>query len=350
MNILFYQDLPSINSTLLTWTLCEELRLRGHHVDYGKPASEHYKGVKYDWVHGAGQDTWEALNFARVIGARCHIHLEGVAYWRIGYENAVDWGYDRNHTPNEIEYFTNQYKQWMSAAFEADSCTVNGIRQIETIEWMFGKKLPNCYLMCCGADTRYALALPGYKKQNYMVTISRLEPCKKVFMIAESLGILKKRGFDVPPWVIIGYGTNAHVAKLISICRENSITFSLSSCFGATKWSWIKKSKLMLAGWMGIPPAEGIVCRIPVLSFAHVDILEMFEDTIWFADNPESYASRIEFLLNPENQNEIKTKNNYAIDRLLDIDRHGQNELYATTQERAAKKYSEIFMEEKLIF
>ena len=100
MKILFYQDLPSVRSTLLTWTLCEELRLRGHHVDYAKISPENYKGIKYDWVHGSGIDSWPALKFARAIGAKCHIHLEGVAHWRIGYESAISWGYDRDHTPD----------------------------------------------------------------------------------------------------------------------------------------------------------------------------------------------------------------------------------------------------------
>ena len=98
MKILFYQDLPSINSTLLTWTLAEELRLRGHTVHYGKqPLLAHY-----DYVHGAGQDSWDAIEAAKKLGAKCHIHLEGVAYWRMGADHATDWGYDRDHTPKEI--------------------------------------------------------------------------------------------------------------------------------------------------------------------------------------------------------------------------------------------------------
>ena len=35
MRILFYQDPPNINSTLLTWTLAEEMRLLGHKVYWG---------------------------------------------------------------------------------------------------------------------------------------------------------------------------------------------------------------------------------------------------------------------------------------------------------------------------
>lgn len=337
MKILFYQDPPSINSTLLTWTLCEELRLRGHYVDYGRPDPN--KSLKYDWVHGAGQDSWPALHFARKIGARCHIHLEGVAYWRIGVENAMDWGYDRNHTPSEIEVFTKQYKDWMSAAFSAQSCTANGPKQFETISQMFDKELPNFYSMHCGADARYAVTLPDWNKENYMVTVSRLEPNKKVFKIAEALAILKKRGIDIPPWVIIGYGTQEQILKLQEFCKKNAIVFSLRSCFGAEKWYWIKRAKLMLCGWMGIPPAEGIMCRIPVLSYSDIDIDRSYEDTIWFADDPEEYADKVEYLLDPDDLD----KTMYALDRLLDRDRHGKGELYANTQPRAALQYEKIF-------
>jgi len=346
MKILFYIDLPSVQSTLLAWTLCEELRLRGHHVDYGKLSLENYKGIKYDWVFGAGMDSWPALKFARKNGAKCHIHLEGVAYFRIGVEKAIDWGYDRNHTEEEIESFRKQYSDWMSAAFEADSCTVNGIKQIVTIEKMFDAKLPNCYTMCCGVDMRYAVTLPPYPRQQYMITASRLEPAKKVFMIAEALAVLKRRGFDVPPWMIVGYGTQEQYQRLASFCEKNAIVVALQHCYGAAKWYWIKRAQIMLAGWMGIPPAEGIICKTPVLSFDNVDIIEMFDDTIWFAEdnNSEDYADKIEFLLNPENQDEIQVKNDYAVDRLVDSNRHGRGELYANTQTRAAAQYEKIFM------
>ena len=344
MKILRYQDLPPLNGTLLTWTLCEELRLRGHHVDYGKP--EYHPSLKYDWVWAYGVDSWPALEFARKIGAKFYIHLEGVAYWRIGYESAKQWGYDKELPKGEIEQWRKFYCSWMSAAFEADSCTVNGAKQINAIEWLFKKKLPNCYTMCCGTDARYALTLPEYNRQGYMITVSRIEPAKRVFLIAEALGILKKRGVNLPHWVIIGYGNLEQREKLTSVCKENAIAFWLHPCFGAEKWFWIKRAKLMLAGWMGIPPSEGIVCRTPVLSINDIDIVEQYDDTIFWAENndPKDYADKIEFLLDPENQNEIETKNGYAFDRLMDINRHGRDELYANTQLRAASQHEKIWM------
>ena len=350
MKILFYQDLPSVQSTLLTWTLCEELRLRGHHVDYGKisPLSrESYKGIKYDWIHGAGTDSWEALNFARVIGAKCHIHLEGVAHWRIGYESATSWGYDKDHTPEEIENWKKYYISWMSAAFKADSCTVNGKKQIEMIEWMFGKKLPNCYTMCCGVDARYALTIPDYSRQNYMVTISRLEPNKHVNAIAKALGILKNRGYDIPFWVIIGYGTPEQYINFKNICDKNGIAYMLRFCFGAEKWYWVKKAKLMLCGlMMWLPISEAIITKTPVLIMDDSEVHAMYEDTVWYAErnNLEDYADKIEFLLNPENEKKIIEKEKYAFDRLMDTNRHGYGELYANTQHRAAEQYEKIFM------
>ena len=341
MKILFYQDLPSVNSTLLTWTLCEELRLRGHHVDYGKIPPENYKGLKYDWVHGAGTDSWDALNFARLIGAKCHIHLEGVAHWRIGYESATSWGYDRDHTQEEIQQFINQYISWMSAAFDADSCTVNGKKQIKMIEWMFGKKLPNCHTMCCGVDARYALSLPEYPRQDYMVTLSRLEPNKHIMMIAEAIAILKDRGFDVPPWIIVGYGTQEQYQRLADFCEEHAIIYGLHPCFGAEKWLWIKRAKLMLCGWMGIPPAEGIICKTPVIAFDDPEMHAMYEDTVWWAErnNVEDYADQIEWLLDSEHACEISNHSDDSFDKLLN------GELYANTQNRAAEQYEKLFME-----
>lgn len=332
MRILFYQDLPSINSTLLTWTLVEELRLRGHTVHYGKQPLLSY----YDWVHGAGQDSWGAIEIAKELGAKCHIHLEGVAYWRMGTDNAIDWGYEQNHSSEEIEMFRRNYQNWMSAAYEANSCSINGVNQLKTVEDdLFKRKsLPNCHIISCGADNRYARTLPDWDRENYMITVSRLEPNKKVFMIAEALMLLKKHGVDVPLWVIVGYGTSQQIQRLINILGVE-IKFKLIPCFGAEKWRWIKRARLMLCGWMGIPPAEGLLCDTPVLSFDHPDIVEMYGDAICFAEdnNIKEYAEHLAWMLDYPTVALEVTKQGKA--KLL------RGDFYACTQETLAKYYSE---------
>jgi len=322
-------------------------------VDYGKPDPK--LDLSFDWVHGSGDDSWPALNYARKIGARCHIHLEGVAYWRIGYENAIDWGYDHLLSQTEIKKWKHHYKEWMSAAYEADSCTVNGANQVKAIEWMFSEKLQNCNLISCGADARFALTLPDWPKLNYMVTVSRLDPNKKVFLIAKALALLVDRGIKLPPWMIIGYGAKEQYDQIIDICKDK-VDIWWRFNYGAAKWRWIKRARMMLCGWSGIPPAEGILCKVPVLSFNHPDIVEMYEDTIWWAqDNSiESYAEKVHWLLEktepiketgvPE-WNEVSRKNVHALNRLTGrLKFEGQPELYACTQETCAKRYEKIFM------
>lgn len=336
MKILFYQDPPSLNSTLLNWTLAEELRLLGHVVHVGKrPLSK-----KYDWIRSGGINSWDAIDLARSNNTRVHIHLEGVPYWRIGLEPAIKWGYPRNLETEEIRNYRRHYVAWMSAAYAADSCSVNGKNQVTAIEeGLFeGKKLPNRYIMSCGADARFALTLPDIEKENYMITVSRLEPNKKVFMIAEALILLKKKGYSVPPWVVVGYGTKAQNNKLIDICQQHDIKLRINPCFGAEKWILIKKSRLMLQGWSGIPPAEGLLCKTPVLSFDHPDIVEMYEDTIyWAKDNDiKDYADKIEWILDRIDID--KTKVLAGLDRLMN------NELYACTQQQLAINYEKIFM------
>lgn len=339
MKILFYQDLPSINSTLLTWTLCEELRLLGHTVHYGKqPLLQ-----EYDWVHGYGKDSWEALRIAKRLKAKCHIHLEGVAYWRIGVENATDWGYERNHTQEEIDNFRGYYISWMSAAYEANSCSVNGANQVKTIENSLfnGKPLPNCHRLSCGVDSRYSDTLrPYYIKKWQMVTASRLEENKKVFMIAEALAKLDTE--KLPIWTIIGYGSKSQTERLISFCNEHKIKMRLKPCFGAEKWKIINDSCLMLQGWSGIPPSEGLMCKTPVISFNHEDIVEMYDDSIyWAKDNDtEDMASKIEELLK-----NVTNSNNSWLDTVTEDGKQKllNGRLYACTQNQAAKKYIEIF-------
>ena len=99
MNILFYHDPPpTISSTHLTWTLGQELILLGHNVMYGQfSCVEDLKGV-FDWVYVSGEASHKGVVFARYIGARVHVHLEGLAHWRVGAETAASWGFNNEPT------------------------------------------------------------------------------------------------------------------------------------------------------------------------------------------------------------------------------------------------------------
>ncbi len=155
-------------------------------------------------------------------------------------------------------------------------------------------------------------------------------------MIAQALALLDQS--ILPTWIIVGYGNPTDVRMLKLFCKENKIKMVLKPCFGAEKWMWIKRSKLMLCGWCGIPSAEGILCDIPVLSFNHPDIQEMYSHGIYWAyDNDTvNYAGHIQKVfqhIEKKEKNPVK----YAKNALL------SDCLYATTQELLAKKYEEIF-------
>jgi len=343
MKILFYyKEQPNIYSTLLTWTLTEELRLLGHRVIWGNPEAKDIPKNHFDWVQSGGTNSWAAHNFAEEHGAKLHIHLEGIAYWRIGMGSAKDWGYDKELTSEEIKYHKEQYVKWMSAAYEADSCSVNGERQIIAIQTNLfgGHHLPNCHKLSCGVDARYAVTLkPYYPKKWQMVTASRIEEAKKVFMIAEALAKLDVE--KLPPWIIIGYGTKEQTEKLSSFCNKHKIKVMLYPCFGAEKWRIIKDSCLMLQGWSGIPPAEGLMCKTPVISFNHKDIVELYDDSIyWARDNDtDDMARKIEESLK-------NVTDSYNLNWLDTVVENGRNkllkgELYACTQENLAKYYDE---------
>ena len=343
MRILFYyKEQPKIYSTLLTWTLTEELRLLGHEIIYGAPDIKEVPKGYFDWVRSGSTDSWLAHNFAEEHGAKLHIHLEGIAYWRIGMGSAKDWGYDKELTSEEIKYHKEQYVKWMSAAYKADSCSVNGERQIKAIQdnLFEGKVLPNCHKLSCGVDARYASTLrPYYPKKWQMVTASRLEEAKKVFMIAEALSKLDTE--KLPPWIIIGYGTKEQMERFMHFCNEHKIKVTIYPCYGAGKWRIIKDSCLMLQGWSGIPPSEGLMCKTPVVSFNHKDIIELYDDSIhWARDNDiNDMARKIEELLK-------NVSNSYNYNYLDDVAEKGRikllkGELYACTQEQLAKYYTE---------
>lgn len=332
MKILFYYDRPVVGTTLLTWQLAQEIILCGHQVDYGKPRPEDVPKGYYDWVRTRGIDGWSALNLAKEIRAKIHIHEEGAPPYRVGLESAIEWGYPKEFSKDQIVQWREHYIGYMSAMYEADSCSLNGKLEFDITNALFpDKKLDNAHRMCYGVDARYALSLPNYPKDNYMITVSRLEYNKGVHKIAEALALLDTE--KLPLWLIIGYGSKEQVDRLGSFCAKHKIKVKLWPCFEAQKWVLIKKARLMLQGYSGFPPAEGLLCNVPVLAFGHYFIRELFDDAILYAEynNIEDFAHKTKNMLESNMQTE------YGKRRLLN------NELYCKTQEQAARQYDLIF-------
>ena len=340
MNILFYKDLPSLQSTMLTWTLAQELIMLGHRVDSMKIDHNKIPFGFYDWIYSGAGDTWEAIRLAQRIGAKVHIHSEGVEPWRVGLESAIKYGYNRDCTANEIKGWKDHYSSWMSGMYEADTCSLNGTNQVQPVEdHLFGgRKLPNCYMRSCGSDWRFARTIEDLKRKNYMVTVSRLAPNKRLMVIARALSMLDTE--KLPLWVIIGYGTKQETDSLSSFCKTHKIRLSLHSCFGAEKWMWVKKARIMLSGYGGIPPGESLLCDTPVLSMDHIDIEEQYRNAIFFAKDfdAEDFASKLIELLNTD-QAILDEKTNDGKRKLIN------GELYGCTQEISAKRLEKIFLE-----
>lgn len=311
------------------------------------PCDDKIKGA-FDWVYTGGEKSVAGVKFARYIGARVYVHLEGVAHWRVGAETIESWGFHREVklTNEDISKCVQDYREWMSTAFDADVCSINGTRQLEIVtDYIFdGKELPNCYKLTCGADARYALTLPDYKKDNLFVTVSRIVQNKRILHIAKALALLKNKyyrhkGSDFPQWVIIGYGVKVVVDEILEVTKAHGISLTIVAVFDVTKWRFIKKARIMLQGVSGIPPAEGLLCGTPVLSFNYPSIVEKFGNAIYWAENNdvEHYAARIKWML--DNPDTIQSHTAWGLDQLL------TGKLFATTQELLARKYEQIFQD-----
>ena len=127
--------------------------------------------------------------------------------------------------------------------------------------------------------------------------------------------------------------------RLFNITKEGGIKLVLNPCFGAKKWWWIKRSRMMLQGCSGVPPAEGLLCDIPVLSFASESVKELYDDSIFLVENNniEDYALKIMWIL--QNHENAMKKTAYGKAKLLD------GKLFACTQEQLAEIFEkEIFI------
>ena len=87
----------------------------------------------------------------------------------------------------------------------------------------------------------------------------------------------------------------------------------------------------MLQGYSGIPPAEGMLCDVPVLVFDHPHMKELFGDTLTYAENTENFTAWIKHFMKygvPAYQNKQELLN---------------GSLYMKTQQQLAQQYQAIF-------
>ncbi len=340
MKILFYTKEPEYASIMGTKPLGEELTLLGHEVILSEPAYNTIPYGRFDWVRCHGGRSWDALKVADQIGAKCHIVGDGAAYWRIGFDTAKQWGYDKEPTAKEIRVWRGWYKSWMSAMYEADLCSLGNERHTRAIEedLFGGKRLPNLVLEGWGVDARYASALPDFQKKNHMITISRIEKQKGVMDIARALSLCDVD--SLPPWYILGGGRVEYKNEIISFCRKNNIKCYIGIAYNAQKWKMLKEAKIMLQSVNGLPQAEGLLCDTPVLSYDYKGVVNIFDDSIFWAKykSPEDFSEKLSDLLNKIDSNDpsISEKVAYGKQRLLN------GELVAKTQEQKAIIYIKL--------
>ena len=186
-----------------------------------------------------------------------------------------------------------------------------------------------------GIDARYAMSIGNTQRENYMVTVSSLNP--DVMVIAKALALLKDRA--LPPWVIVGAGSDKQTQEMVNFAIANGIKIILAKSFGAPMWMYVKKARIMLQGYSKLSPAKGLICETPALSFNHPDIVKLYSDSIWYAkDNDvESFAERLDKLLDTSEyvlQEHVRIGKKQLLDGNLGV----------RTQEQLAKRYEDIFM------
>ena len=278
-----------------TSVLSQRMTSIGHNVCYynGFYFNKSIKSI--DWVasYHENVDDWDLLfKIKNKFGCKTYIHLEWLMPWIYDiYYCDIDWGYRNLISFNAIQKFKNRRHIWENA----DIRTCASKHFIKPLQNFFNSS-KEIFVKKPGADE----LLAGCVKQNLIanhkydvITVSRLEPHKKVKMIAKGL-VKSERKIK---WLLCGNGSEY---EDISNIVKNSNTVSMSYIpfiHGFDKFRAMSFAKISIHAWNGIPPIEGILVNCFPLFWNNLYQNEYFDNLGKSFENYLDLANKINDVL-----------------------------------------------------
>jgi len=209
-----------------------------------------------------------------------YAHMEWLPKWRIGIENARTWGESRNYTFKEKMHFIRQYLEYAtfwhladvktlaSPVFYKDMKNFLGVQDLEIESKKLGVDMDKINKYLNETETRP-------KKENEITCVARFVPHKRIHHIIEALKLIKFDG----TFNLVGYGSEQQ--KYEAIKGNMQIKYFPSS----DKFKCMDRSKVTIALWSGLVPAESIYLGTPVVTYDSEYMKDLFSKTLFYAKN-----------------------------------------------------------------
>ena len=227
-------------------------------------------------------------------------HWEWIPPARIyGYSGGDDprnWGYRDEHVSEHFKnkMFYEKYRTIISCAIESDINSCAGSLCKEIAQKFSGNNLDNCFLKYPSSP------IPLEKernndKMNYFITVSRLQPNKRVADLATAV---KKANLDCT-WVIVGDGPEKKVIQDILKGSKTKLEF-FSKTDGEKKFSLLSNAKFQISAWHGLPQLEAALVGTATINLHIPYIRELYGESLtWALDTDDLSKKMKEFYSNP---------------------------------------------------
>ena len=300
-------------SNEFTGTTPEELYLKkleslGHTVTFlNKYVDADFKQI--DVIVALSEVSCElAFTIAQRTNLPYYAHMEWLPPWRIFVEECSAWGmedskYDYKSMMNFIRTYQQQSFFWAMASYKtlAASCFISTMRDFVGVDIPIAVK----YLGPNTDDLKAFLAQnKDIEKKDEITCVSRFVPHKRIHHIIEALKIIDYKG----TLNLVGYGTE--MKKYEEIKDNIKIAYFDSK----HKFDCLARSKVNIALWSGIVPAESMYLGVPCITYDSPYMKELYDDTLIYAKNNSVFdlAKNIkEWLDKPESL--CKAKAEYGV-------------------------------------
>jgi len=236
-----------------------------------------------------------AYDLAKKYNKPYYSHMEWLPEWRIFVSSEEEWGMEKRLIPYEVKmHYIRTYMYYTQYWLMANVRSLSAKCFNDTAQKFIGLQAPilTKYL---GPDTyklKEFLSSNTIKKKNEITCVARFVPHKRLHHVIQALKYIKFDGI----LNLVGYGEEKRFYDMI-----NNEHIKINYLPSSEKLKAMSRSKVVVALWSGIVPAEAMYLGTPCITYDSPYMKELYKGTnIVFSPNNNvlELSKNIEKVLN----------------------------------------------------
>ena len=208
-----------------------------------------------------------------------YAHMEWIPDWRVFKDSEFNWGY-LEPIPYHIKMnYVRMYQHYVYFWSLADVKTLAAKCFGKTMTEFTGIHDLKIYTKYLGPDTdeikKQAALFKDVQKEEAITCIARFVPHKRLHHVLKAMKLINYTGTIY----LVGYGGEKTLYEMMG--QGLNLKFVESK----DKYETIAKSKLVIALWSGIVPAEAMYFGVPVITYESKYMTELYGKSIIYTKN-----------------------------------------------------------------